>query len=226
MDENNTSIGIGENTQPEVIQKPPLLNKNKKLLVIIIVVILILIPVLSLLILQTHHNPKNVQSHATITSIKVKSVSNLQSDNWHVFTIDIPKNWQVSTSMQQGATGLNTKHPVIHQIEITQYYIPGQTGITVQVEQGQPVCPFTNPLTTTLAGLPASYNSLMNSWIIPTTNATINVSISYPGTEGFNPPMINAAPSKIPQSVVNQYQETVNNILKTFKINALKPFHC
>jgi len=226
MDNNNNNLQNPTETTSVTVQNSTVFTNKKKVFIVIGAIIIILIPVITLFLVQNRHMQQNKLKHSSSAISSVSQSSIIRTDNWQEFSVAIPKNWQVSRSMQQGTTGLNTTHPVVHQTEITQFYIPGQTGITVQVDHGHPNCPLSQPLTTSFANLPASYDPAMNAWTIPTATAIITVSISYPGVGQFNPPMMHTAPTKVPQAKVANYQKTLNSVIKTFTFSNLKPFHC
>ena len=149
--------------------------------------------------------------------------SKTYTDSLHYFSITVPKEWSTDQEEGNNTTGLNTTHPVTQKIEITQLSVSSQEGIAVQVDEGAPVCPIQKP-NTMFAGFPAYYDSFIKSWTIPTTKATIVVSISYPGsTLKQFPSASTTAPS---QTEIIKGQNDVMGILKTLKLTNLKPFSC
>lgn len=226
MDDNNTNIQNPLNVPTVDVQHTTNITQKKKVLIIVGALIIIFIPIITFLLVLNNHKLQNTKKHTPVTISNNTQSTNIRSDNWHSFTVAIPKNWQVSRTIQQGTTGLNTSHPVVHQTEITQFYVSGQTGITVQIDRVHPNCPLSPPLTTSFANLPASFDPAMNAYTIPTTTEIITVGISYPGVGQFNPPMMQTAPTKIPQAEITNYQKTLNSIIKTFTITNPKPFIC
>ena len=145
-------------------------------------------------------------------------------DSGKYYTIKVPSNWQAKETIATSTTGMKSGHPVNQQIEVTQYYLPEQMGITVQVYKGQPACPLPYRLTTFVDNLPAAYDPVHLMWTIPTTTATIAFSYAYPGNGYHN--LQTVAPTAIPKAVMDADQKIIAESLTTFLPKDLKPFQC
>ena len=144
----------------------------------------------------------------------------------NVYTIKIPSNWTKNESVATSTTGLKTDHPVKSEIQVSQFTKPAEMGITVQVIKGQPICPLSYKTSTKLAGLPAAYDPSIYTWTIPTTTATVMVSVAYPGTNSFHGPMQKVQPTPFPEAKIKADKKLVTARLASLKFNGLKPFSC
>ena len=196
------------------------LNGQNKWWILVIILVVFFIP--AILFLNTKKPEPVVKSKPT-PPVGEK----IYTDTLHVFKITIPGNWTTTQSEGTNTTGLNTAHPVTQQIEITQLYIPPEEGITIQVYKGVPTCPLAvNTPTTTLADFPAFYDPIRQIWTIPTTKATLMISISYPGSKMFHLPPSQTRATPVPSIVAQQNEAYVMKVLKTMKLTNLTPFSC
>ena len=162
-------------------------------------------------------------NHTNDNSVSLVS-KKTYTDKMNVYSIAVPKNWTITENQGQNIIDQNTPHPITQQIEIAQLYLPNQYGISVQVMQGVPHCPLP-ALNTSLAGLPAYYDMLGNDWTIPTTTATIQVGISYPGPGRYNNPF-SKSPTPVPSETITADKQLLLNLLQTISLRNLTPFHC
>jgi hypothetical protein len=192
----------------------------KKNLIIVLVVIVVVTGIIlsDRFLLQ----PDKVSTPITKTPVTMKTYHDPENN----FSIQIPSNWTIRQSIATNTTGLNTPTPRTQEVTITQFTVPAEMGVTVQTYKGQPTCPFAKPLNTTLAGLPAAYDEANQQWIIPTTNATMVVSIAYPGNGGFKGPVMQSQPTVVPQSTIDADKKLLEKILSTLQLSNLKPFGC
>jgi hypothetical protein len=144
----------------------------------------------------------------------------------NTFSVQFPSNWTTRRSAATNTVGIKTGNPQSQEVIVTQFSVPAEMGVTVQTYKGQPTCPFAKPLNTTLAGLPTTYDEAHQQWIVPTTNATIVVSIAYPGNGGFKGPVMQSQPTVVPQSTIEADKKLLEKILSTLKLSNLKPFSC
>lgn len=189
----------------------------------ILIIVVAVICICAILFLHTNKPTPAVKFAAKPTPSVGKKV---YTDPLYDFKITIPGNWVTQQGQGTGITGQHTAHPVTQQVEVSQLYIPPEEGITIQVYTGVPTCPLETTLTTTLAGFPASYDSTMQTWTIPTTKATLVISLSYPGGRMFRLPPSQAGATPIPSVVAQQNEAYVMNVLKTLKLTNLTPFSC
>ncbi|MGI8419028.1 MAG: hypothetical protein ACR2LN_00105 [Candidatus Levyibacteriota bacterium] len=148
------------------------------------------------------------------------------TDPGKVFSVAVPSTWSITPSSGSSTTGLNSTHPLHQAIQITQFTKPAEMGLTVQVLSGQPACPLAEKPTTTVGGLPASYNPAIYTWSIPTTNTTVLVSVAYPGTNSFHGPLRSAQPTPLPKATVDADKHLVLTLLKSLSFSDLKPLVC
>jgi hypothetical protein len=195
--------------------------KTKKQLIIITLIILGGGLLLSLLF---HGYNTETTTPVQPTPEPVHTVFYTDPENY--FSLYIPSDWTKKLSTATNTTGTNTDHPVIQDVSITQFYVPNEKAITIQVYKGQPVCQYLPPVNAVLATLPASYNEVQHQWIIPTTNATIIVTIAYPGSGGFGQPLQTVQPTTLPKSVVDADRNLVEAVLVSIKLNNAKPYQC
>lgn len=153
----------------------------------------------------------------------IDSTPKIYIDSLHYFKVTVPHSWNTEQEKASNLTGENTAHPVVQQIEISQLYNSQDEGITVQVYRGTPLCPLGQPLTTTFAGYPSAFNSLINTWTIPTTAALITITITYPGS-GMD--ITTHYVSNTSASASKQDQEYVMGVLKSMQLTNLKTFTC
>ena len=194
---------------------------NSKILPILGVCIVVL-----LIVFFIGRNIKSTQKQSEQPTVTPVPQMKTYKDSSNYFSITAPDNWTSTKRVATSTTGLKTTHPVTTQIEITQIYVPADMGVTVQVYKTPPTCPLVQKPTTTLAGLPASYNDAIHTWTIPTTTALVSVSIAYPGSGGFHGPARQVQPTAVPQSVVDADKKLLEQILTTLKLNNLQPFSC
>ncbi len=157
---------------------------------------------------------------------QVQKQKKTYADKENYFSVQVPANWNIHESTATNTTGLKTGYKIKQEIEVTQLSGPGQTGITVQVYRGQLTCPLAKKPTTTLAGLPASYDTVTHLWTIPTTTGTVVVSMVYPGSGGFHGPLKQTNSSRASQSQMSADKQIVDSVLSTVKFNNLQPFSC
>jgi hypothetical protein len=157
--------------------------------------------------------------------IKNAATSTTYKDSQNYFSISIPTNWRTeSTSGTNTFIDPTSQQPVTQQIEISKLYLSDREGITIQVYQGVPVCPFKQSLDTTLAKLPASYDAATETWSIPTTTATVTVSVFYPGSN-FNYHMQNTDSQRSTTEMENN-KRFIMGILSTLALPNLSPYSC
>ena len=192
---------------------------KKKLIIVLVVII-----VMTGIILSDRFFLQPDEKSAPVTKNPVTMRTYHDPDN--NFSIQVPSNWTTRQSTATNTTGLNTPSPRSQEVTITQFTVPAEMGVTVQTYKGQPTCPFAKPLNATLAGLPATHDEANQQWIVPTTNATIVVSIAYPGNGGFKGPVMQSQPTTVPQSVIDADKKLLEKILSTLKLSDLKPFSC
>lgn len=183
-------------------------QKKKKIVIILVSFLLVILIIVSLVLTNT----------SLLTPRKT------YTDPLNVYTISVPQKWTITKSNAQNTVGQNTNHPQTQQIEVTAFYLPKHYGLSIQVIQGKPQCPLPT-LDSKLAGFPAAYDSLAHDWTIPTTTATIQVGISYPGPGRYNNPFDNASISVSPQTIEKDKQLLLN-VLKSLSLGHLKPLHC
>lgn len=150
----------------------------------------------------------------------------LYEDTGKYFSIRAPINWSVNENTAVNTTGLNTNLPKSQNVEIITFSVPARMGITIQIYQGAPSCPLTEKLTSSLAGLPASYSETLHRWIIPTADAVIAASIAYPGSGGYYGFANKSRFQNFPQSVAEADKKLVESVLTSLKINNPQPFTC
>ena len=184
---------------------------------IITIVVIFLAMIVAALLQQPKVSPSEQNSPVVLKTY---------SDPGKVFAVSVPSTWNITPSTATSTTGLNTAHPVKQTRQITQFTKPAEMGFTVQVMSGQPSCPLQEKLTTTVAGLPASYDPGTSTYTIPTTTATVLVSLAYPGTNSFHGPLQTTRPTPIPQATVAADKQFVFSLLKTLTFPTLKPFSC
>jgi hypothetical protein len=209
-----------ENTQLPVNEAQNTTQPSKRRMRIVIVLFFVLLAVIIFLLPAYFYFTKK-QSTPTPN----KFVTRVYRDKGNFFTIQIPKDWKTSEAMAQGTTGIGTNQQSTQNIEEEQLTWENGTGIAIQIYEGTPSCPLNQPLTTTLAGFPASYDSNYNTWTVPTTKALITITISYPGS-GIQHNMVQNAQT-LPQSLDGERDKAVvTNVLKTLAFTELTPFRC
>jgi hypothetical protein len=192
-------------------------NQNSKKKIWIIIVLLFVIVLGGIFILLTFMLNK--------PTVSMPIASHTYKDKGGYFTLQIPDNWQTSEDVAQGTTGIGTSHQSTQNIEETQMVLGDNTGIDIQVYEGTPVCPFTQPFSTTLSGLPSSYDNTYDTWTIPTNKALLTVTISYPGS-GVQHNMLQSLPTPIPALKVAQDKQIVMTVLRTLIFINLFTFKC
>ncbi len=195
--------------------------KTKKHLLIITLIILGGGVLLSVLLHGYVSEPE-----PALQPVPTPAASYLYTDPENYFSLHVPSDWTKKLSTATNTTGTNTNHPVTQDVSITQFFVPNHKAITIQVYKGQPVCSYTPPVNTALAGLPASYNESLHQWIIPTTEATYVITIAYPGSGGFRQPLQMIQPTQIPQSVIKADKDLVEAVLVSIKLTNAKPYQC
>jgi len=205
-----------------LIENETPINTPKRLRWVLLVIMCVGIVVI-LLIIKLYLS----KSSSIHTSVHKSVTNNEYHDRGNYFHIQIPKNWQTSEDIAQSTTGLHTSKQATHNIEETQLELGHDTGIAINVYEGTSPCPLSQPLTTTIAGLPASYDPILDQWTIPTTQATITVTISYPGgSNSMIQPGFSQEVTIPPPSVVAQNKKNIMEILKTLKLANLVPLKC
>lgn len=189
--------------------------KKKFLIILIILAVVGFIVLMDKLYLKQPAHPSSSAPAVTLKSF---------TDYGKFYSVKVPSNWQIHQSTATNTIGIKTNHPTKQQIEITQFTLPAEAGVTVQVYKGQPLCPILLPMNTMVSHLPASFDSVKHEWFIPTTNATILVKYDYPGSGGFYGPL--RAVSPVPQAVLNADMKTINGILQSFALIHSQPFSC
>ncbi len=186
-------------------------KKSKKLLPILILIIVGVIILTSLVI----------YNRSTIVGTKI------HTDTDNKFSVKIPGNWKESETNATNRTGIGTAGEKTQKIEISQLYDPAtQIGITVQVYEGAPSCVDVKKPTTTLAGLPATYDSTLRLWTIPTKDATYVVNYYFPGISVFHAPKRFIFPSSVPQKEFEANQMQMEALLKSFVFKNAQPLLC
>lgn len=159
----------------------------------------------------------------SILMVIIDNTPKIYIDSLHYVKVTVPHSWNTEQEEASNSMGVNTSHPVVQQIEISQLYNSQDEGITVQVYKGTPICPLNQPLSTTFAGFPASFNSILNTWTVPTTAATITVTISYPGS-GMDITTHYVSNNSVTAS--QQDQAYVMGVLKSMKLTNLHTYNC
>src|SRR5258708_10094428 len=138
--------------------------------------------------------------------------SNTYNDKGKYFTLQIPRSWNTTENIAQGTTGIGTPQEATQNIEEVQLGDTSGTVIAIQVYEVAPTCPFNQPLTTSFASLPASFDDNVNTWTIPTTKALIMVTISYPGSNTHYHNLQQSIPTPVPSSIAEQNRKHVMEI--------------
>lgn len=206
-----------------------LLSDHKKLIAIIVGIFVILSVLLLFLTKKTPSLNKNTTSKTTTYTNVVLKDTKPYTDTGNYYRITMPKTWTTSESTSKGTTGLNTGHPVTHQTEITQFYLPNDIGVTIQIDKTTPTCPLNLTLDTTIAGFPAAYYPAQHMWEIPTKSAMIAINVTYPGSNGshgFMRTILTPTPTPIPASQIKNDQDFLNAVVNTLKFTNLQPLSC
>ncbi len=188
----------------------------KKTLLIIFVVIIGII----LTFLLVMKNRQNLQQN----SIPI-SETKTYTDPQRYFTITIPNTWQIQTNTAVAKTGIGTKQPTLHTIEIVTLASGEHGGITAQTYEEKPSCTALLKPNTTLAGLPASYDPVKKIWTLSTQTATFVIGSYYPGSARFHGSLGRVIPSTS-QSEIDADQRVINSIITSFLPIRLQPPSC
>lgn len=191
-------------------------RSKKKIWIIIALVFVILIGCIFIVMTYTGTKPAKVSAPIA---------THIYRDKGGYFSIQIPDNWQTSEDTAQGTTGIGTDHQSTQNIEETQMVLGDNTGIDIQVYEGTPVCPINQPSSTTLSGLPASFDNTYDTWTIPTNKALLTVTVMYPGS-GVQHNMLQSLPTPIPSTKVALDKQVVMSVLRTLIFINLFSFKC
>ncbi|HLZ24856.1 MAG TPA: hypothetical protein VKQ30_22270 [Ktedonobacterales bacterium] len=145
------------------------------------------------------------------------------------FTIRIPPAWRASAGTSQATMGDSTGSFSTQNEDVTvgtNTYLLLGTGVGIYVQPipnayaRQWMCRNTlGPLNTTLAGLPASYQSW--TWLLDTSAAHFQISTSFPGggSPHTSPVMTGKSlpPSPVPQATVSANEQLVQLVVSTFR---------
>lgn len=204
-----------DNNDTQEIKNIKVQFSKRKLLISLALIIFLVLGAIFVLLRQTPtQQQKPLPNQTTYT------------DQGKFFSIQIPRSWTTSADVAQGETGIGTDHMTTQNIEETQLGTNDGFGVAIQAYEGTPACPLSQPLTTTLAGLPASYDPLLNAWTIPTTKALIIVTIAYPGSNEIHHGLMQDIPTPVPAVVTEQNRKSIMNILNTLNLTNLVPFKC
>jgi hypothetical protein len=188
---------------------------KKKLLIVIIVVI---IGIVFVTIAQRNNKKQPAPAPQVGTPVTLQ----IYQDPSGYFSLLIPSNWTKSQSTTTNTSGMNTPNYVVQDVDITQFSMPPDKSVTIKVYKGQPACPFAMPINSNFAGFPAAYEETGHQWSIPTTDATVVIGVSYPGSE-----TLPGSPSTtIPQPIIDANKKLFNEILSNFQLNSLQPLQC
>lgn len=204
---------MDNNTNTEVAQRRILFPV--KLLILLVILFIILGG--GVYILSTHFiNPEAGQTPQSFITY---------NDPWGYFSMKIPNSWTTSRDIAEGTVGLGTANQQTQDIEENQLAQSYGTGVEIQIYLGAPACPLSPPPTATFAGLPASYDPLLNAWTISVTKATIVITVAFPDSgaveHGGPIPL-----TPVPQNQVQQDKLQIAEALKTLKLAPLTPMKC
>lgn len=193
------------------------IRSKKKIWIIFILLLIIVIVCIFTIMTYTSNKPSGKATTPVAT--------HTYRDKGGYFSIQIPDNWQTSEDMAQGTTGVGTAHQTTQNIEETQMVLGDNTGIDIQVYEGAPACPINQPISTSLSGLPASYDNTFDTWTIPTNKALLTVTVTYPGS-GVQHTMLQSIPTPIPATKVALDKQVVMSVLRTLIFINLFTFKC
>jgi len=210
----NKNLNMDDNTENTQSVSDYFIPTRHPKVWIIIVIGLILVSLLVLFLINSSQNP--------VSNPSTKSYS----DSLHYVSLNIPQDWDIDQEQGSNTTGLNTDHPVSQKIEISQLSNSSQEGITIQVQDGTPACPLAPHMNSMLVGFPASYDPNFGTWTIPTTKATVIVSVAYPGSNFARANPFATQVTPVPPAIAEKNRNEIIGILKTLKLNNLTPYSC
>lgn len=161
-------------------------------------------------------------SHVQPLPTPVQPVFKTYGDPGNHFTVSIPSQWNTFSDYGNQQTGIGTAHEETTRMEVTNLS-SGRVGLNFSVYEKAPDCQTAEKPNTTVAGIPANFNSKTYSWIINTSDSTIVLGYYYPGagvyrgTKKIKP---------VSRSQMDNDQKTINDIISSLKLTTSRPLQC
>lgn len=185
---------------------------NKKILIICLIIIII---ILISFRLSNETNKQIVQEQPTTKTISY-------SDPANYFSLNFPYDWDVSSDYGRQRNGIGTLHEEALRIEYNNVS-KGDVGLNISVYEKTPDCEMAERPNSTLAGLPAYFDSRHYSWTFYNTDSTIVIGYYYPGLDVYHK-VRRSAP--VTQEEMDANNRAIQDIVSTIKLNNPQMLQC
>lgn len=152
----------------------------------------------------------------------VVSLKNYNDPDDH-FNLSVPEDWTVHSGYGRARTGIGTEHETATRTEITNMFFE-RKGLNISIYEKAENCKNIIKSNTTLAGLPAYFDSKHYSWTVYTKDAVILVSYYYPGAGVYHKRNGDALAANSSQMFSDQ--KAINDIVATLKFKSAEALEC